>query len=81
MSESLRQFLAMGGYAQYLWPSYAIVAMALVWNIFASRRAHRAAIEEARRRVAVESESGAGAGPALTGASTTARTAVPGAMP
>ncbi len=54
----MSEFLAMGGYAQYLWPSYAMVAVALGWNIFTSRREHRAAVAEARRRIAVESEVG-----------------------
>lgn len=54
----MSEFLAMGGYAQYLWPSYAMVAVALGWNIFTSRREHRAAVAEARRRIAVESEAG-----------------------
>lgn len=53
----MSEFLAMGGYAQYVWPSYAIALLAIFWNIWASRRELRAAREEARRRLAVDNES------------------------
>ena len=55
----MSEFIAMGGYAQFVWPSYAAVMLALAWNVFASRREHRVAKEEARRRLAVESDPGA----------------------
>ena len=47
---SLGEFLAMGGYAEFVWPSYAVVLTVLVWNVIAARRSHRRAVEDARRR-------------------------------
>jgi len=48
---SLNAFLSMGGYAEFVWPSYAVVLTILVWNVVAARRSHRRAAEEARRRL------------------------------
>ena len=31
--KSLHDFLAMGGYAAYVWTSYALAAAVLAWNI------------------------------------------------
>ncbi len=47
-------FLAMGGYARFLWPAYALTFFAIFVNIALAVRAHRAAREEVRRRLAVE---------------------------
>jgi heme exporter protein CcmD len=47
---NLEEFLAMGGYAAYVWPSLGIVLFALVWNAVAARRLHAAARAEALRR-------------------------------
>jgi heme exporter protein CcmD len=44
-------FLSMGGYAEFVWPSYAVVLTVLIWNVIAARRSHRRAAEEARRRL------------------------------
>ncbi|MFO1427616.1 MAG: heme exporter protein CcmD [Steroidobacteraceae bacterium] len=49
-------FLSMGGYAQFVWPSYALTFLAVFVNIAIARRAHRAALEEARRRIAIQGE-------------------------
>jgi heme exporter protein D len=49
-------FLAMGGYAQYVWPSYALVLLAIVLNIVWARRALQRAQQDARRRLAVKRE-------------------------
>jgi heme exporter protein CcmD len=45
------QFLAMGGYAVYVWPCYALTALVAGLNIFWARRALRSAQREARRRL------------------------------
>jgi heme exporter protein D len=47
-------FLAMGGYGAYVWPSFLITFGIIAVNIVAARRASARALEEARRRVAVE---------------------------
>jgi len=44
------QFLRMGGYALYVWPSYALTLLVVLLNIFWARRSLRAAQTEARRR-------------------------------
>jgi len=49
-------FFAMGGYAVFLWPAYALTLLALLGNIWSARRAHAAAILEARRRLAIAAE-------------------------
>lgn len=33
-SVQLQQFLAMGGYAQYVWPAYGVTFLVLIVNIF-----------------------------------------------
>jgi len=52
----MSEFLAMDGYAIFLWPAYAVTLLALVANIVIARRAHAAARLEARRRLAIEEE-------------------------
>ncbi len=52
----MSEFLAMGGYAQFLWPAYAVTLLAIVANVVAARHAHAAALEEARRRLAMQDE-------------------------
>jgi heme exporter protein CcmD len=32
---NLEQFFAMGGYAFYVWTSYGITTVVLLWNLFA----------------------------------------------
>ena len=46
------KFLEMGGYAPYVWPSYALALIAVLINIVAARRALRSAQNEARARLA-----------------------------
>lgn len=48
---SLSQFLAMGGYAAFVWPAYAVTLIVLVGNVLAARASHRRALEDARRRL------------------------------
>jgi heme exporter protein D len=47
----MMKFLAMGGYALYVWPSYALTALAVLLNILWARSALRTAQREARRRL------------------------------
>ncbi len=53
----MSHFLAMGGYAGYLWPSYALTLLAVVLNIVWARRLLARAKLDARRRIAMQSES------------------------
>lgn len=45
------EWLHMGGYAAYVWPSYGIFLVILAVNVVVARRAHRAAQRAARRRL------------------------------
>lgn len=49
----LEAFLHMGGYAPYVWSSYAIAVVLLVVNIVLPRRAERAALRRLARRAAL----------------------------
>ncbi len=49
---SLGEFIDMGGYARYLWPSFGLTLAILIYNAWAARRAHAAAREQALRRLA-----------------------------
>jgi len=44
-------FFAMGGYAAYVWPCFALVIALLIGNALAARGAHRRAREQALRRL------------------------------
>ena len=44
-------FLAMGGYAAYVWPSFGLTLIVLIHNIWAARRLHESARNEALRRI------------------------------
>ena len=48
---NLTDFLAMGGYAAYVWPCFLLTVAVLAWNAFAARRWHRLAREQALRRL------------------------------
>lgn len=50
----MAEFFAMGGYAQFLWPSYALALLALLVNVIVARRSLAAARSEARRRLEVQ---------------------------
>ncbi len=47
---NIAHFLAMGGYAVYVWPCYALTALVVGLNLAAARRSLRLAQLEARRR-------------------------------
>jgi heme exporter protein CcmD len=48
---NITHFLAMGGYAVYVWPCYALTALVVGLNLAAARRSLRLAQLEARRRI------------------------------
>lgn len=39
--KSLTEFFAMGGYATYVWSSYALAAVVLIWNVVQPLRRER----------------------------------------
>jgi heme exporter protein CcmD len=43
-------YMAMGGYAAYVWPSLGITLLALAWNVISARRLHARARREALGR-------------------------------
>jgi heme exporter protein CcmD len=51
MDRSFTDFLAMGGYAPYVWASYGAWCVVMLLNVVAARRALASAREEARRRL------------------------------
>jgi len=53
---SMAQFLAMGKYAAYVWPSYGLTLLVVVLNIIWARRLLRDAQSEARRRLVMQEE-------------------------
>ncbi len=53
----LKNFLEMGGYAEYVWPAYGLTALVLLWNWWAARRSETEAQIAARRRTALARES------------------------
>jgi heme exporter protein CcmD len=53
---SMAQFLAMGKYAAYVWPSYALTLLVVVLNIVWARRLVAQARVEARRRLVMQEE-------------------------
>ena len=46
----MSEFLHMGGYAAFVWPSFALAAVVVAWNVVAARRLLAAARERARGR-------------------------------
>ena len=48
----MNEFLNMGGYAQYVWPSYGITLAVLVWTWWSARRRHAMALRRAKARAA-----------------------------
>ena len=50
----MSEFFGQGGYAEYVWPAYAISAVALIWlsawslGAYSKARARLASLEEAR---------------------------------
>jgi heme exporter protein D len=52
----MSEFLNMGGYAAYVWPSYGLTMAIIVLNIVWARRLLARSREEARRRLAMRGE-------------------------
>ncbi|MGH8210305.1 MAG: heme exporter protein CcmD [Steroidobacteraceae bacterium] len=48
------EFFDMGGYAAYVWPSYALTLIVLALNIVWARRLLARSRQEARRRLAIQ---------------------------
>lgn len=48
----MTEFLAMGGYAQFVWSAFGLTAVVIVVNIVSARRRLNAALSEARMQVA-----------------------------
>ena len=46
----LQSFFDMGGYAGFVWTSYGLTALVLVWNWWAARRSEAEAQIAAKRR-------------------------------
>lgn len=40
---SLNEFFAMGGYGMYVWPSFGVTALCMIWEVLTLRRRHAAA--------------------------------------
>jgi heme exporter protein CcmD len=53
---SMAQFLAMGKYAAYVWPSYGLTLLVVVLNVIWARRLLKQARLEARRRLVMQEE-------------------------
>jgi len=51
---ALTHFLAMGGYARFLWPAYGITFAVVFLNIYWARRLNARARSEAKRRLATQ---------------------------
>jgi heme exporter protein CcmD len=69
MTDQIAEYLDMGGYARYVWPSYAIVTAAILLNIHWARRALKRARIEAARRLAIREKTveGRTEGPSIEG--------------
>jgi heme exporter protein CcmD len=46
-------FLAMGGYARYVWPCIGFVCAVLAWNVWAARRLLNVSQRRAQRSLAM----------------------------
>ena len=43
---NVSEFFAMGGYAGYVWSSWLLTVLVLVWNVIAPQRKHRKLLEQ-----------------------------------
>ncbi|HKT42805.1 MAG TPA: heme exporter protein CcmD [Rhodanobacteraceae bacterium] len=50
----MMHWLAMGGYAMYVWPAYAVFLIVLAWDWFAPGLRHRRLTRELRGKLARE---------------------------
>lgn len=49
---SVAEFLAMGGYAEFVWGSFGFTALVMVFNVLSARRRLRLSLERVAERVA-----------------------------
>jgi len=47
----VNEFLAMGGYAKYVWPAFGVTAIVLILNLLAARRQVRRTRERLQLRL------------------------------
>ena len=52
----MAEFFQMGGYAAFVWPSYAIVALVLWLNWFLPRKQHDKELRQLKRRLKAEKQ-------------------------
>lgn len=45
----MNEFLAMGGYAAYVWSAFGLTFAVMILNVIAANRQHRKALHAARR--------------------------------
>ncbi len=50
----MKEFLLMGGYAAFVWPSYALAALVLWLNWYLPRKQHEKELRQLKRRRKVE---------------------------
>ena len=53
----MNDFLHMGGYAAFVWPSYALTLAVIFLNVFWAQRSLARASAEARRSIATKASS------------------------
>jgi heme exporter protein CcmD len=51
-------FWAMGGYARFVWPCFALALGVLFWNLWSARRHHAQALRRAERALAIAGREG-----------------------
>jgi heme exporter protein D len=54
--QSMAQFLAMGKYGPYVWPSFGLTLLVIVLNIVWAQRLLRQAQIDARRRLVIQEQ-------------------------
>jgi heme exporter protein D len=47
----MSEFFAMGGYAQYVWPSYLLATIVIIANIVAPLQQHKRVLSEIARKL------------------------------
>lgn len=47
----MKEFLHMGGYAMYVWPSYGLALIVLLWNVIMPMRRRKQNIASIKRRL------------------------------
>ncbi|MEM9384650.1 MAG: heme exporter protein CcmD [Pseudomonadota bacterium] len=54
----MNEFLAMGGYASYVWSAVSVSAVVIALNVWAAHRGHRQMLISLRRRAQLERDRG-----------------------